>query len=176
MRRIPSRLAWPIWLAIVWGVVCVLWGCENGKGSGRGTSGSVTPETRLKQYLGLTVPESARSVECCVESAMVGWLHARVDVPLSDLPGLLDQAPLNRLPRPTKDPGILRELLVNAFEIPWWPMSADERVTVSQSTWRKPGKTGDWECTLSLRLDERAERVLLYLRYSEEPVGTPTRE
>jgi len=167
----PSMLAWLICLAIAWGAVFLLCGCDKEKRGRGGPLGSVTAETRLKQHLGLIVPDSARNVKCHVEALMVMWVYARLDVPHSDLAGLLLQAPLNRLPRPSKNPDVLRELQVNASEIAWWPKSADGNVAVSQSTWRKPGKSSDWECTLSLRLDEQTERVVLYVQYSEEPVS-----
>ena len=133
--------------------------------------GSVAPEACLKQHLGLTVPESARNVKCSVEAIMVKWVYARLDVPRNDLPGLLLQAPLNRLPPPSRNAELLRQLQVSASDIPWWQKSADGAIAVSQSRWRKSGESSDWECSLSLCVEEETDRVIVYVQYYEEPVS-----
>lgn len=174
MRQILKMLACPIWVTMTWGVVFLLCGCDKEKVSNQTSLDSVEPEICLKQHLGLSAPESAENVKCHVEALMVKWLYARLDIPCNDLPDLLLREPLNRLPRLSRNPDLLRQLQVNASQIWWWQKSEGENIAVSQSTWRKSGKSSDWQCTLSVCTEQSTETVTVYLQYNEEPVSHDT--
>jgi hypothetical protein len=104
---------------------------------------------------------------------MLKWVYARFDIPLSKLPVLLHGEPLDRLPDLFEDSSLVKQLQVNASDIPWWQESMDENAKVSQTTWRKSGNKSDWECTLSLCVEQDTEVVTVYLQYHEEPLSKP---
>jgi len=151
-------------------------GCGKGKEERADCGASMPAEICLKQHLGLVLPEDARNVKCHVEALMVQWVFARFDVSPSILPGLLSLHPLDRLPPLSENPYLQKELQVDGAEIPWWQVPAGEGATVSQSSWSKTEQGSDWECTLSICVERRADVATLYLVYSEEPVfpGTAT--
>ena len=164
-------LSWSICLVVAGGLVFLSGGCEKGTAPDSDRSRSAQPELCLKEHLGLVVPKDARNVRCHVEAMMVMWVFARLDVLPRDLPGLLSSHPLDRLPPLSQNADLVKQLQVNAAEIPWWQVSAGESLTVSRSTWRKSGGSSDWECALSICVERKADVATVYLQYYEEPVS-----
>lgn len=159
------------WATIAWVVVFLACGCDKGTSKKNLFQDSANPRQCLKKRLGLAVPSGARNVKCRVEALMVAHVYARLDLSETDLQNLLLQYPLSRLPSPSENPEIVREFQENVARIPWWLQSTDSDVTACQSKWYRRLGSGYWECTLSLCLEKRTERAVLYLHYCEDPVG-----
>ena len=159
-----------VWLAAIGGSLCVAGGCRERNVPSKTTRASTPPETRLKQHIGLVLPKEARNAKCYTQALMVQWVYARFDVPLAILPDLLASPPLDRLPILSTNPQLVAKLRVTAAEVAWWDVSANESVTASRASWRRKEKSGNWEYTLSICVDRKADAATIYLQHIKEPI------